>query len=315
VKKSIIVDACENVPGFIDLYHDIQKEIVISGRSASMLDNYTRHLAKIAITLNCVPTELSPEQIRDYLYDTKLNHERLSESYFKFTVYSLRLAFRLSGQNDKLIRLPTFKKNRKLPVILSREEIKKLLAVTENLKHRLLLLLLYGCGLRCGEIRNIRIADIDFDRMMLFVKNGKGGKDRYVPLSAHQVEELQEFIAKEGRTDYLFGKPRGRAGGDFDGRYSQRGITWVLTNAGKKATIIKKISPHVFRHSYATHLLEDGLDIFTIKDLLGHSRIETTMVYFHVSHFDRVRAFSPLDTLYDSNHLARMRSMIVFSEN
>lgn len=304
----------EDIQGFRELYRKLEQEIVISGKSQSMLNSYARHLAKIALQLNCLPTELTETQIREYLFFIRQNHPTVSESFYKFTVYSLRLVFRINGQNDKAVMLPSFKCCRKLPVVLSRAEVKQLLVVAENRKHRILLFLLYGCGLRCGEVRNLRIADIDFDRMMLLVKNGKGGRDRYVPLSSYFVLELQAYIKTENR-EYLFGKPTGRSGGDFDTRYSQRGISWVLKHLQKKTSIIKNISPHILRHTYATHLLEDGLDVFMIKDLLGHSRIETTMVYLHVSHFERIRAFSPLDTLYDPHQVGRMRAMSPFSNN
>jgi site-specific recombinase XerD len=130
----------------------------------------------------------------------------------------------------------------------------------------------------------------------------KGKKDRYVPLSKHLVRGLQAYIAAERPQEWLFnGQPyghQGRAGGDFDSRYSQRGVNWVVKSAARAAGIRKEISAHTLRHTYATHLLEDGLDIITLKELLGHERIETTMEYLHVCQLDKSRAFSPLDTLF-----------------
>ena len=128
---------------------------------------------------------------------------------------------------------------------------------------------------------------------------GKGKKDRYVPLSEHLVRGLKTYIEAEKPQDYLFnGQPIGRAGGDFDGRYSQRGVQWAINQAAKRAGILKEVSVHTLRHTYATHLLEDGLDILSIKNLLGHENIETTLVYLHVAQSNRIKPFSPLDTLF-----------------
>ncbi len=205
----------------------------------------------------------------------------------------------MMGLKDKHIELPSIKHEKKLPVVLSREEVKRLLKVPKLLKHRILIGLLYGCGLRCFEVRNVKLFDLDFDREMLHVQKGKGKKDRYVPLSSILIRGLRAYIQAECPDEWLFnGKPEGRAGGDFDGRYSQRGVQWAVKQACKDAGITKETTVHTLRHTYATHLLEDGLDIVSIKDLLGHECIETTMIYLHVAASGRRKPFSPLDTLY-----------------
>jgi site-specific recombinase XerD len=149
------------------------------------------------------------------------------------------------------------------------------------------------------EVRSLKISDIDFDRLKVLVRNGKGKKDRYVPLSKHLARGLKTYIESENPKTYLFnGKPDGQAGGDFDSRYSQRGVQWVVKRTAKEAGVIKSVSVHTLRHTYATHLLEDGMDIITLKEMLGHQNIETTLVYLHVSQSGRNKPFSPLDTLY-----------------
>ncbi|MCX7390223.1 MAG: tyrosine-type recombinase/integrase, partial [Planctomycetia bacterium] len=136
-------------------------------------------------------------------------------------------------------------------------------------------------------------------RQKLHVRNGKGKKDRYVPLSKILIRGLQTYIQVEQPTEWLFnGKPELQAGGDFDSRYSQRGVQWAVNQAKKAAGITKEMSVHTLRHTFATHLLEDGLDIMSIKDLLGHECIDTTLVYLHVAQNGRMKPFSPLDTLY-----------------
>lgn len=203
------------------------------------------------------------------------------------------------GLKDRYIEMPSIKHSKKLPVVLSKEEMKRLLSSTESLKHRVLLNLLYGCGLRCFEVRNIRVSDLDFDRCMLHVREGKYRKDRYVPLSKIVIDLLKEYLAVKKKSIWLFnGKPIGNAGGDFDSRYSAKGVQWVIKHLCQKADISKNVSIHTLRHTFATHLLEDGLDIVSIKELLGHEKIETTMVYLHVAKYAKGSAFSPLDTLY-----------------
>ena len=277
----------------------MQQKVSIAGKSPSTLNGYSTHLAKLALHFGCVPTELDTDQINDYLYLIQQRHNTPSDSYFKFTVYGLRFAFRMMGLKDKHIELPSIRHEKKLPIVLSREEMKRLLKAPKLLKHRILIGLLYGCGLRCFEARNVRLADLDFDRRMLHVQKGKGKKDRYVPLSPILIRGLQLYIGAENPEEYLFnGKPEGRAGGDFDGRYSQRGVQWAVKEAKKAAGITKEMTVHTLRHTFATHLLEEGLDIISIKDLLGHECIDTTMVYLHVAQSGRRKPFSPLDTLY-----------------
>jgi site-specific recombinase XerD len=137
---------------------------------------------------------------------------------------------------------------------------------------------------------------------MLHVYQGKGKKDRYVPLSEHLIRGLKKYISAEKPEDWLFnGQPlENRKGGDFDSRYSQKGVQWAVSQAAKKADISKHVNVHTLRHTYATHLLEDGTDIVTLKGLLGHESIETTMIYLHVAQSGRVKPFSPLDTLFSA---------------
>jgi site-specific recombinase XerD len=150
------------------------------------------------------------------------------------------------------------------------------------------------------EVRSVRLRDLDFDRKQLQVVQGKGKKDRLVPLSEHLMRGLLKYIEAEKPTDWLFhGQPEAnRKGGDFDSRYSQRGVQWAVKQAAKNAGILKDVHVHTLRHCYATHLLEDGMDIITLQRLMGHANIDTTMEYLHIAQLDHKSAFSPLDTLY-----------------
>lgn len=288
--------------GFDELLSRFERTISVLGRSQSTFNCYSRHVAAMALHFGCLPTELDPEQVHEYLYLLQQRSKTPSQTYFKHTVYGLRFLLKSEGLPYEFLHLPGIKHEKKLPVVLSKEEMMRLLRAPQLLKHKMLLGLLYGCGLRCIEVRGLRLRDLDFDRHMLHIVQSKGKKDRYVPLSKHLVRGLQAYIAAERPVEWLFnGQPsghQGRAGGDFDSRYSQRGVNWVVKSAAKVAGIRKEISAHTLRHTYATHLLEDGLDIITLKELLGHERIETTMEYLHVCQLDKSRAFSPLDTLF-----------------
>lgn len=283
--------ACAEVQGFEEMYRRLERRMNTQRRSESTKKNYARHIAQISLHFKCVPTLLADDQIEDYLEGLILKGSP-SESYFKHTVYGLRYLFRLEGMNDKRIQLPSIKHDKKLPIVLSREEVKAMIKNADLLKHRLLVGLLYGCGLRCGEVRTIRLRDIDLGRGMLLVRKTKGNYDRYVPLGNLLVKGIEQHIESTGATDYLF------TGIDYDSNYSQRGVQWVIKNLCQKSGIRKEVNTHTLRHTYATHLLEDGLDIVSIKELLGHAHIETTMMYLHIAKTSRKAPFCPLDNLY-----------------
>lgn len=297
----MIQQACAEVAGFEALYLLMEQRMSIAGKSLSTLKNYSHHLAKMALHFQMLPTDLDADQVNDYLHLMQQRHKTPSDSYFKFTVYGLRYACRTSGARQLSVALPAIRRDKKLPVVLSAGEVKRLLKAPTLLKHRLLIALLYGCGLRCFEVRNLKLADVDLERKMLHVRKGKGKKDRYVPLCDLLIKGLKAYIQAECPHDWLFsGKQpvEGRAGGAFDSRYSQKGVQWAVNQARKAAGILKPMTVHTLRHTYATHLLEQGLDIISIKELLGHECIDTTLIYLHVAQNGRVKPFSPLEKLY-----------------
>lgn len=258
-------------------------------------------MAKISLHYGVVALKLTADQVEDYLFLLKSQSNSPSESTFKHTVHGLRFMLKQYELPYAHLKLPKIKRQKSLPVVLSKQEMFSMLQSVQLLKHKMLLGLLYGCGLRCFEVRNIRLRDLDFDRQQLHITQGKGKKARYVPLSKHLIRGLKAYTSAEKPKDWLFnGQPIDRAGGDFDSRYSQRGVQWVINQAVKRAGIKKHVTTHTLRHTYATHLLEDGLDIMSIKELMGHARIETTLVYLHIAQLDTKRKFSPLDTLFEA---------------
>ena len=263
--------------------------------SESTLKNYSRPLAKMAIHFGCDPTNLDFEQVQDYLLYLK-ETSTPSRSYFKHCIYGLRFAFRLQGKEELALRLPKLERQKDLPVVLSQQEIKLMLKTPQYLKHRVMLGLLYGCGLRLRELQSLELKDLDFDRMQVHIRNSKYGKSRYVVMSQILRRGLLKYIESVKPIKYVFnGNQRDR---DFAVKISARGVQWVVRSARNTCQIKKQVTTHTLRHTFATHLLEMGLDLVSIKEQLGHASVQTTMIYLQVAQLDRTRAFSPLDKLY-----------------
>jgi integrase/recombinase XerD len=194
---------------------------------------------------------------------------------------------------EKAFKLPSLKLEHKLPVVLNYQESMALFNAPQLLKHRVLLALIYSAGLRAQEASRLKIADIDSGRMMIHIRQSKYHKDRYVPLSPMILRGLRTYYYACKPVEYLFN------GNTPGSPLSVRGIQWVLRESVRKCKLHKRITLHTLRHSYATHLLEFGMDILSIKELLGHARINTTMIYLHVAKPRRTNLFSPLDCLYN----------------
>ena len=259
----------------------------------------------MALHYKISPEKLDKEQIDDYLYFCQNLHKTPSESFFKHTIYGLRACYKVLGMESRKLQLPQIAKQQDLPVVLNKTEVRKLLAAPKYLKHKLILAMLYGCGLRSYELCSLKLADIDFERETVFVRKQKGKKDRYVPLSKHIARGLEKYIATEHPEEWLFnsqvpkeGKARGM---------TTSGIGWIVKENRTKVGTHKKITSHTLRHTYATHLLEDGINFLSLMELLGHARIETTLIYLHVANIGSSKKFSPLDTLYKKSCLSANR--------
>ncbi len=286
-----VVDrACNKVSGFSELYQELARSISVNGMSQSALVNYSRQLAHLALHYDCMPLDLDADQVMDYLHLIK-SQGTGSPSFFNFTVHGMRYACKMRGLEYKHFCLPCIKGPRKLPVVLNGLEIKAILKSCSLLKHRLIIALLYGCGLRCSEVQYLKLSAIDLERGMLHVHQGKGSKDRCVPLGKILCRGIRLYISETVPGDYLFENHSGDA-------YTRAGIGWMVKQSAKRARLSKDIHPHTLRHSYATHLLEQGVNILVIKELLGHAYIQSTMVYLHVAKPEVMMAISPLDTLY-----------------
>ena len=189
--------------------------------------------------------------------------------------------------NTEAIFMP--RKDRKLPEILSIQEVLSLIEVTKNIKHKTIIAMLYGSGLRIGELLHLQLKDFDFDRDQLHIRNAKGRKDRYATIAKSLHPLLKSYYTSYKPTVYFIENPNG-------GLYSAGSVRSFLKKSCRAAGINKKVTPHTLRHSYATHLLEQGTDIRYIQELLGHSKPETTMIYTHVTQKSLRDIKSPLDT-------------------
>jgi len=280
------------VPEFEKVMDKLSSQVTLRGQSESTLKNYTRRLALLVIHFNRLPEEVSEDEINEFLVALARDPKSPSRSSFKHMVYGLRYYYRLLGMNKKAIALPSLKQDTKLPVILNRSELKELFKAPKLLKQRIVLSLIYSAGLRGQEVINLKISDIDFERMTIHIRQSKYKKDRIVPLSFAMVKGLKRYLKAENPHIWLFN------GKEASGKYSVRGLSWVMRENLKKTSITKDVNLHSLRHSYATHLLEEGVDIVTVKNLLGHADVTTTMIYLHVAQCQHIKPHSPFDTLY-----------------
>jgi len=270
---------------------NFQEMIVLKGYSKNTLRTYSIEFAQLLYIIKDFPAEkLSSEYLRSYILycHTQL---RLSENQIHSRINAIKFYFeQVLHQPRVVFALPRPKKKLLLPKALNKSEIKKLFDVTQNIKHKLILKLAYGMGLRVSEIVNIKIEHIDSENMQIHIVCAKGKKDRYVNLPESVLEELRAYYVAYLPKLYLFE-------GEYGGQYSVRSAQAVFKAAMRKAKISKTIGIHSLRHSFATHLLQQGTDIRHIKDLMGHNNIKTTSIYTQVTDSDIKAIQSPLDNL------------------
>lgn len=294
----------------------IKEKRVISEENKEILRSYVSYLKGKCYSESTVKTYFTFvadffNYLKDIPLDTITNRdvEKFIETVFiprKYSISSHRQfisalkLFKTFYPECKIeeLNLKRPKKSQILPTVLSKEEVIDLLRYTKNLKHRAVLAMIYSAGLRISELLNLELKHIDVDRRQLTVKNSKGRKDRNIILAQSFIPLMQNYlISYNPETYFVEGKP-------FQ-KYSAESIRAFLHRSSKIARITKRVTPHTLRHSYATHLLENGIDIRYIQELLGHAKPETTMIYTHVSKKDLLNIESPLDlavkSLVDSN--------------
>lgn len=291
--KTLIARAKREVPGFKEHILKFEQQITIKSYAASTVFSYSRGIAQISLYFKKSPLDLEADEINSYLFSLRSDKD-LSDTYFKHAVYGLRFFYRVYDLEDRAIRLPNLKNTRKLPTVFSQQELRKLFKAPQRLKQRVLLGLIYSAGLRVSEVCKLKLTDIDYERKQLHIRQSKNNKSRYVVLSDYISIGLKQYIQGAKPSVFLF---NGRYKGDALGHSA---VQQSFRLAMQKAGIQKEACVHTLRHSFATHLLEQGVDIVTIKEQLGHAHIQTTMMYLHVARVHRSLAHSPFDRLYSA---------------
>jgi integrase/recombinase XerD len=231
-----------------------------------------------------------------------LQERKLNPGTVEMRMSALRFFFKkmLKRRDMHFDDLPFPKTPRKPPTVLSPEEVRRMIDGTTNLMHRTLLMVLYGTGVRRTELSLLKVADIDSKRMVIHIRQGKGSRDRDVPLSSKLLEALREYWRWKKPRFYLFPSTEGHRG--VESPMSDKVVWWAVREAARRAGITRKIGPHTFRHSFATELLEAGTDLRTIQLLMGHARLEDTTLYLHLSRRHLKMTINPLDQLPVQNH-------------
>jgi integrase/recombinase XerD len=265
------------------------KTLTLKNYSPNTIRTYKSMLQEFLIYYRKLdPGKISEEQIRDYLL--YLIEERdVSISYQNQSINAIKFYYeQILGRPVRTYYIQRPKKEKILPNVLSEQEVLQILSSTDNLKHRAILSLIYSAGLRRGELINMKINDIDSKRMYVIIKQGKGRKDRYSILSEKVLELLRRYVKLYKPVEWLFE-------GQFGGQYGASSIQHILKDAVAVSKIRKKVTVHTLRHSFATHLLEHGVDIRYIQELLGHQSSKTTEIYTHITQRGLGKIKSPLD--------------------
>ena len=262
--------------------------------SAGTIRYYVRFVERFAEHFGKSPDKLGPDHVRSY-QSYLLKQRKLSPATVEHHVSALRFFYVQTLRRYEFRQfLPYPRVRRKLPKILSREEVARLIEASSGLFERTLLMVLYSTGMRRAEVAKLKIADIDSQRMILHVVNGKGGKDRDLPLSPALLETLRAYWRWLKPRTYLFPSRMHR---ECEQPITDRIVWRVCTEARKRAGIRKKVSPSLLRHSWATHLLEAGTDLRTIQLLLGHEDLEVTARYLHLSQQHLQQVVNPIEDL------------------
>lgn len=268
------------------------REMQVRNYSERSIKTYTSLLSKIVKHFGIPLDQISGNQVKDYLHH-RVVVEKVSTSAINQTISAFKILHEdVLGREWETIKIKRPRRNQKLPVVLSLEEVEKLISATLNLKHKALLALAYSSGVRREEAQQMKPSNIDSSRMCVNVTNGKGRKDRRTILSKKALELLRTYYKAVKPSVYLF-ESNQKKGGYLSGSTLDK----IVKRSAEKAGIQKKISFHTLRHTFATHLLEAGVNIKLIQKFLGHSSIKTTMIYLHIANVEPGSISSPLDDL------------------
>jgi integrase/recombinase XerD len=267
------------------------EDLQLRGITPRTQKRYIREVRDLANYFKKSPEELAEEEVKKYLVHL-LEDRKLSTGTYKNYVAGIKFLYKTTLNREEVVEKIKYPKAKiKLPVVLDLAEVKMLLTVMENLKHRAILTITYSAGLRISETARLKVTDIDSKRMMVRVQQGKGYKDRYTILSKTALVCLRQYWRSYRPKDWLF---EGQKEGTHIGISS---IRQIFLEAKERAGITKPASPHTLRHSFATHLIEAGTSLHHVQLLLGHKSPTTTTVYLHVSRMNLAQVTSPLDSI------------------
>ena len=273
------------IPKYVDLY---RKDLQLKNYAETSIENYASQVKLFLFDhdrLFTEPAKINEQAIKNWLLKAKSINGR------KHRLSALKLFYHLTIKQPmkfKYIEYP--KADKKLPIVLSVEEIQKMFAVCENAKHKVILALLYSCGLRVSELINLKWANIDRSRMIINILQAKGKKDRQVMLTPQLIPLLEKYWAEYRSKEYVLN-------GQFGIQYSDRSVGEVVKQLASKAGINKRVYTHLMRHCSFTHMVENGTDINLIQKLAGHSSVKTTSIYTHISHNLISKIKSPLSAI------------------
>ena len=274
-----------------ELRRRMDEDMIVRGMADRTRETYLAAVTGLAKFYRRSPDRISDEEVQAYLlYLIRERHRSWNTCHI--VVHGLRFLYHTTLKRDRTsFTIPSMRQAGKLPVLLSREDVQRLIAHAANLKHRTMLQTTYAAGLRLNEVIHLRVTDIDSARMTIRVEQGKGGKDRYTVLSAPLLDALRAYWKVDRPVDWLF-PARGRRG-----PMDPTGLQRAYQIAKQRAGIVKPGGIHALRHAFATHLLDAGVDLHTIQRLLGHKSIATTTRYWHLTHASLTTQAARLDLL------------------
>lgn len=273
------------------------QKLALRGYSANTLRTYQQHFKEFLLFYkDSHPIDIEEIEIRNYLLYL-VEKRKLSKSTQNQAVNAIKFFYeKVLRQDRKVYYLERPMKEKKLPEVLSQEEVVSIFEALDNIKHKVMLMLIYAAGLRRSELLNLRVGDVDINRNIVFIRSGKGHKDRQSVMSQNLVPLLKQYMKEFNPLLWLFEGKNGE-------QYSATSLQQVLKQAVKRTAIKKSVRLHMLRHSFATHLLESGTSTRYIQVLLGHESPKTTEIYAHVSRFALDKIKSPLDTLPNTKML------------
>lgn len=288
VVQAKTIEKIESSKSNIHCPKEYMDKLIIKKYSEHTMKSYTALFSSFIHYYSARKLEtIQEDDIQRYLLH--LIKLKRSDSYINMSINAIKFYYEIVlGMPNRFYSIDRPRKKEKLPEVLSKEEIVCMIDCTNNIKHRCIVSLLYSAGLRRNELLNLKLTDIDSKRMNIKVVNGKGGKDRYTLLSKTVLEELRVYFKEWKPKVYLFEGPTAK-------QYSGKSVGEIVRKSALAAKIKKRVTPHMLRHSFATHLLENGTDLRYIQVLLGHSSTKTTEIYTHVATKSFVLIKNPLD--------------------